>query len=78
MHIVEDRGTLTKLKASAALLTGAWRTEQQIRSIVATDLTIINRRRHAWASTDGELSRERVPLRYRILPGALTVLAVQP
>jgi diacylglycerol kinase family enzyme len=76
MHIAEDRGTLTKLKASAALLTGAWRTEQQIRSIVATDLTIVNRRRHAWASTDGELGRERVPLRYRVLPGALTVLAV--
>jgi diacylglycerol kinase family enzyme len=76
MHIVEDRGTLTKLKASAALLTGAWRTEQQIRSIVATDLTIVNRRRQAWASTDGELGRERVPLHYRILPGALTVLAV--
>ena len=76
IHIVEDQGTLTKLKASAALLTGAWRTEQQIRSIEATDLTITSRRHNAWASTDGELRRERVPLRYRILPGALTVLAV--
>jgi len=76
MHIVEDQGTLTKLKAGAALLTGAWRTEQEIRSIVATDLVITTRRRHASASTDGELGRERVPLRYRILPGALTVLGV--
>jgi diacylglycerol kinase family enzyme len=75
MHIVEEQGTLNKLKASAALLTGAWRTEQDIRSIAATDLTIANRRGHVWASTDGELLRERVPLRYRILPGALTVLA---
>jgi diacylglycerol kinase family enzyme len=76
IHLVEDRGTLTKLKASAALLTGSWRTEQEIRSIVATDLVITRRRRRAWASTDGELGRERVPLRYRILPGALSVLAV--
>jgi len=78
MHLVEDRGTLTKLRASAALLTGAWRTEQHIRSIVARDLTITRSRRHAWASTDGELARERVPLRYRALPGALTVLRRRP
>jgi len=78
MHLVEDRGTLTKLRASAALLTGAWRTEQHIRSIVACDLTITRARRHAWASTDGELARERVPLRYRALPGALTVLRRRP
>ena len=75
LHLVEDRGTLTKLRASAALLTGAWRTEQHIRSIVTSDLTITRRRRHSWASTDGELARERMPLRYRALPGALTVLS---
>ena len=76
MHIVKDEGTLTTLTASASLLTGSWRTEQEIRSIVATDLVITTRRRHTWASTDGELLRERVPLNYRILPGALTVLGV--
>jgi diacylglycerol kinase family enzyme len=77
MHLVEDRGALTKLKAGAALITGSWRTEQEIRSITATDLTITSRRRHASASTDGELVRERVPLRYRILPRALTVLGAK-
>ena len=76
MHVVQHQGTLTKLTASAALLTGAWRTEQDIRSMATTELLIMSRRRHAWASTDGELSRERVPLRCRILPGALTMLAV--
>lgn len=75
MHLVEDRGTLTKLRASAALLTGAWRTEQHIRSIVTSDLAITRRRSHSWASTDGELARERMPLRYRVLAGALTVLS---
>ncbi len=75
VHIVDDQGTLTKLKASTALLTGSWRTEQDIRSIEASDLTITSRRKHASASTDGELARERLPLRYRALPGALTVLS---
>jgi diacylglycerol kinase family enzyme len=77
LHIVREQGALGKLKASAALLTSSWRTEQEIRSIVATDLVITRRRRRAWASTDGELGRERVPLRYRILPGALTVLCAK-
>jgi len=77
MHVVEEQGTLTKLKASAALVTGAWRTEQEIRSIVANELIIVNRRRHARASTDGELVRERIPLRYRMLPRALTVLSAK-
>jgi len=76
IHVAEDQGALTKLKASAALLTGAWRTEQEIRSIVVSDLVITRRARHAWASTDGELARERVPSHYRILPGVLTVLAM--
>ena len=29
LHLVEDEGALTKLKASAALLTGAWRDERR-------------------------------------------------
>jgi diacylglycerol kinase family enzyme len=77
MHLVEDEGALTKLKASAALLTGAWREEQGIRSVAARDIMIASRRRHAHASTDGERIRERTPLRYRVLPGALNVLGVK-
>jgi diacylglycerol kinase family enzyme len=75
MHLVEDQGTLTKLKASAALLTGAWRTEQQVRSITGSALTVTSGSGHASASTDGELIRERVPLRFRVLPRRLTVLS---
>ena len=75
LHLVEDEGALTKLKASAALLTGAWRDEQGVRSIAGHDITITSRRRHTHASTDGERVRERLPLRYRSLPAALTVLS---
>jgi diacylglycerol kinase family enzyme len=76
IHIVEEQGALAKLKGSAALITGAWREQQGIRSIATRSLTIDRPRSHAWASTDGELGRERIPLRYRVLPQALTVLAV--
>ena len=75
LHLVEDDGALTKLKASAALLTGAWRDERGVRSIAAKEITITSRRRHTSAATDGERVRERIPLRYRSLPGALTVLS---
>jgi diacylglycerol kinase family enzyme len=75
MHIVEDQGALTKLKAGAALLTGSWRDEPGIRHIVAREITVASRRRHTHAATDGELVRERMPLRYRALPAALNVLS---
>lgn len=76
LHLVEDQGALTKLKAGAALLTGAWREQPGIRNIVAREITVASRRRHTHAATDGELVRERLPLRYRALPAALTVLSV--
>jgi diacylglycerol kinase family enzyme len=77
LHIVEDHGTLGRLKAGKALLTGTWREEPGIRNIVARDITIASRRRHAFVSTDGELMRERVPLRYRAMSKALTVLVAK-
>lgn len=76
LHIVEDHGALTKLKAGAALLTGAWREEPGIRNIVAREILVASRRYHTHAATDGELVRERLPLRYRALPAALNVLSM--
>jgi diacylglycerol kinase family enzyme len=76
LHLVEDQGTLTKLKAGAALLTGTWREDPGIRSVAAREIVVASTRRHSHASTDGELVRERLPLRYRARPGALTVLGV--
>lgn len=77
IHLVEDEGALTKLKASAALITGAWREEGGIRSIVTRSAVITSLRGHTHASTDGERHRERLPLHYRVLPSALTLLGVK-
>jgi len=78
LHIVEHAGALSKLKASANLLTGGWRNDDDtdgIRSIVARHVAIGRTRPRAWAATDGELKRERIPLRYEAMPKALTVLS---
>ncbi len=80
IHIAEHAGALSKLKASANLLTGAWRNDDDtdgIRSIVARHVAIGRARTHAFAATDGELQREKIPLRYEIMPKALRVLSAQ-
>jgi len=75
--IAEDAGGLAKLKASADLVTGGWRESDGIRSIIAREVTITRHRRKVWTATDGELSREPIPLRYRIVPNALLALAAK-
>lgn len=74
LHVAEDAGALGRLKASADLVSGGWRDSEGIRSFCARQVQIGHVRRRAWAATDGELRRERVPLRYEILPRALDVL----
>jgi diacylglycerol kinase family enzyme len=79
IHIVEHAGALSKLKASANLLAGTWRNNDEtdgIRSIVARHVAIGRKRSRTFASTDGELRREYIPLRYEMRPGALTVLSL--
>jgi YegS/Rv2252/BmrU family lipid kinase len=79
IHIAENAGALSKLKASANLLAGTWRNDDDtdgIRSIVARHLVIGRKRRRTFAATDGELRREYIPMRYEMRPGALTVLSL--
>jgi diacylglycerol kinase family enzyme len=75
VHIAENVGAFEKLKTFADLVTGAWRENPAIRSLVTQEVTIAPGRRRTWASTDGELGRERAPLRYALQPRALKVLA---
>jgi YegS/Rv2252/BmrU family lipid kinase len=79
VHIAEHAGALSKLKASANLLTGTWRNDDDtdgIRTIAARHIAIGRKRRRTFAATDGELRREYIPLRYEMRPGALTVLSL--
>jgi diacylglycerol kinase family enzyme len=74
VHIAEDSSALGMLKATTDLLAGTWRESPGIRSIVAREVVIRHARRRVWTATDGELTRERLPLRYAIRPQALNVL----
>ena len=75
VHIAEDRGALAKLKAGADLMTDSWRGNPGIVSLSGHDIVISRGgRKRTWVSTDGELTRERLPLHYRVVPQALELL----
>lgn len=75
IHVAEDRGALARIKAGADLLVEAWRNNPGIHSFQAKAVTIHGlRRRRAWVATDGEITRETLPLRYEVAPGALSLL----
>lgn len=74
IHIAEDRGALAKLKAGADMVTDSWRGNPGIVSLTGRTIELRRRRSRSWVSTDGELSRERIPLNYTIQPSALTLL----
>ncbi|WP_029352301.1 diacylglycerol kinase family protein [Bosea sp. 117] len=75
IHIAEDRGALAKLRAGADMVTDNWRGNPGIISLTGRRI-ILNRpsRRRIWISTDGELSREDLPVSYAVEPGALSLL----
>ncbi|MDQ0505442.1 diacylglycerol/lipid kinase family protein [Xanthobacter agilis] len=72
--VAEDRGALARLRAGADVLVGAWRDNPGIHLFTTRRVTIHARRRRAWVATDGEVTRENLPLRYVIDPGALNLL----
>ncbi len=73
--LAEDRGTLHKLRTGADVLVNAWRDNPGIHIFNADAITINARHRNrAWVATDGEVTREDLPLRYAIAPRALTLL----
>ena len=75
IHIAEEEGALARLKAGADVLAGGWRDNDGIHSYTAKHVRIESPRRRAWVATDGELTREQMPLDFTVEPGALTVLS---
>ena len=73
-HFATDKETGARFKAGADLLTGGWRQNPGIESFTASRVRVERARRRIWVATDGELSRERMPLDYSIMPKALRVL----
>lgn len=72
--VAEDRGTLARIRTGAEVLVDAWRGAPGIHAFTARRVTIHARRRRAWVATDGEVTRESLPLRYALAPAALSLL----
>lgn len=76
VHIGHDTTLADKLKAGADLITDSWRDNPAIESFKARRLTVVRgERTKLWVATDGEVRREKAPLRYSIRTRGLSVLA---
>lgn len=58
----------------ARLVAGTWQHDRATAALAARRVNVISRRTRLWVANDGENHLLATPLRYRILPRALTVL----
>ncbi|WP_026869245.1 diacylglycerol/lipid kinase family protein [Inquilinus limosus] len=58
----------------ARIVAGTWQQDPAAAALQARRVTVISRRARLWVANDGENHLLATPLRYRILPKALTVL----
>jgi diacylglycerol kinase family enzyme len=74
--VVAHAGTFgQRLRLGIDVVAGGWRGNALIESFRARAVTIEKgRRTRVWVATDGELTRESVPLRYEAMPAAATML----
>lgn len=73
--VAEDRGALARIRVGADVLIQTWRDNPGIHSFRGRSVTINAPHRHRlWVATDGEVTREALPLRYEIQPKALRLL----
>lgn len=79
VHILDTGGLLSRTKAALSMLTGGWRRSHNLVSLTGTAVTLIRRdKRSGHVTFDGEVERRAGPLAYRLLPGALQVIAARP
>jgi diacylglycerol kinase family enzyme len=58
----------------ARIVAGTWQHDPATAALAARRVNVVSRRPRLWVANDGENHLLATPLRYRILPGALTVL----
>ena len=61
----------------ARLVAGTWQHDRATAALAARRVNVVSRRPRLWVANDGENHLLATPLRYRILPRALTVLVPQ-
>ncbi|CAN7582788.1 diacylglycerol/lipid kinase family protein [Bosea sp. LjRoot237] len=78
IHILDTGGPLSRAKAAFSMLTGGWRNSRHLVSLTGTAVTLTRRdKRRGHVTFDGEVERRASPFAYRLLPGALRVIAAR-
>ena len=62
------------LRGGLAAFMGSWRESAEIATLTAPAVTLTFRRPRVFLSLDGEVTRPRTPLRFEVMPRALTML----
>ncbi|WP_186420390.1 diacylglycerol kinase family protein [Bosea sp. CS1GBMeth4] len=76
IHILDTGGLLSRAKAAVSMLRGSWRSSRHLISLTGTSVTLTRRdKRRGHVTFDGEVERRAGALGYRLLPGALRVIA---
>lgn len=75
LYLTKARTRLDLWRQVFRLVTGSWQSDRAVEAMVVARLDIVTRSRRLWLSVDGENRLLATPLRFRVRPGALTVLA---
>jgi diacylglycerol kinase family enzyme len=78
INVVRGDIPFALLRGGLAAFMGAWRESADIVTWQAQEVTMRFRRPRVFLNLDGEVRRPRTPLRFGLLPKALTVLAPAP
>jgi diacylglycerol kinase family enzyme len=77
LYVAQHPGRLGLLRFALRALMGRLAQERDFDVLLTPDIDIETLRPQIMVATDGEVNMLRSPLRYRIRPGALTVLVPQ-
>jgi diacylglycerol kinase family enzyme len=78
LYVAQRPGRLRLLQLALRALFGRLRQARDFDTLLATEIVIESRHRRLHVATDGEVSLMTPPLRYRIRPASLTVMAGEP
>jgi diacylglycerol kinase family enzyme len=74
LYVAQRPGRLGLLRFAFRALCGKLAQERDFDVMLSDKFDIATRHRHLRVATDGEVNIMKTPLRYRIMPGALTVI----
>ena len=79
IHILRTGGLLSRSKAALSMLTGSWRSSDNLISLKADAVSLTRRdKRSGHVTFDGEVERRAGRLDYGVVPGALHIIAPRP